>query len=326
MLDKATRMQDLAAYIAENIGADATLAARAAWLAKADLVTAMVKEFPETQGIMGGHYAKISGEDAKIAHAITRHYAPMGPQDTCPTDLIGVAVALADKIDTLVGFWTIGEKPTGSKDPFALRRAALGVIRIITENQLHLNLTATLNKAADLYQRTLPSDLHDFILERFRILMTDIPQVSPMILQAVANTKALQDLALAHRKAIDLSTSFATPDGAAFISIMKRIANILQSDAASPSTAPIVNQGLFHTAAEKQLWQHITLIEADFIQHCQSEKNQAAIQIFAKLHDDVMAFFDQVVVMDPDAALRQNRISLLKYLNHLSGQLIKLSF
>lgn len=147
MADKVERVTRLAAEIAPTVGADPDLARRAASLAKADLTTGMVGEFPELQGVMGRYYALDSGEDAQVADAIAQHYSPLGPTDTCPTAPVSVAVALADKIDTLVGFFAIGETPTGSKDPFALRRAALGVIRLIIENGLRVNLLPVYSRA-----------------------------------------------------------------------------------------------------------------------------------------------------------------------------------
>lgn len=151
ILDKVGRMEALARALAEHIpGADPDLCARAARLAKADLVSDMVFEFPELQGIMGRYYALNDGEDATVAEAIATHYAPQGPGDTCPTDPVAVCVALADKIDTLVGFWSIDEKPTGSRDPYALRRAALGVIRLVLENDLRIQLTAVFDQQANL--------------------------------------------------------------------------------------------------------------------------------------------------------------------------------
>jgi glycyl-tRNA synthetase beta chain len=142
--ERVERIEYLARAVASLVGADANKAARAAALAKADLVTEMVGEFPELQGLMGRYYAEAQGEDEAVAHAIEDHYKPQGPSDLIPADPVSIAVALAEKIDTLVGFWAIGEKPTGSKDPYALRRAALGVIRIILENQLRLPLRTIL--------------------------------------------------------------------------------------------------------------------------------------------------------------------------------------
>ena len=139
--ERIARIEALARELAPKVGADAELAARAAHLAKADLATEMVGEFPELQGLMGRYYASAQGEEPSVAEAIEEHYKPQGPNDRIPTSPVSIAVALADKLDTLVGFWAIDEKPTGSKDPYALRRAALGVIRIVLENELRLPLT-----------------------------------------------------------------------------------------------------------------------------------------------------------------------------------------
>ena len=173
-------MQALVAELAPHIpGCDVALAERAAFLSKADLVTEMVFEFPELQGIMGRYYALHEGAKPEVAGAVAEHYSPQGPNDNCPTSPVSIAVALADKIDSLVGFWAIDEKPTGSKDPFALRRAALGVIRLIVENKLRLNLINSISAAYDLYQGQktalaqendmIAGDLLSFFADRLKV-------------------------------------------------------------------------------------------------------------------------------------------------------------
>ncbi|MGH6886556.1 MAG: glycine--tRNA ligase subunit beta, partial [Geminicoccales bacterium] len=180
--EKIDRVQALAAAIARNVpGADLDRVRSATRLAKADLVTGMVGEFPELQGVMGRYYALHDGEHAEVAEAIAEHYSPLGPNDRCPSAPVSVAVALADKLDTLAGFWAIGEKPTGSKDPYALRRAALGVIRLILENKLRLSLTELLTAALDGYSRkvkgvdptALAADLLDFFADRLKVALRD---------------------------------------------------------------------------------------------------------------------------------------------------------
>src|SRR5215472_11213666 len=162
--ERIARIEALAGHIARSIDADIAKTERAARLCKADLLTEVVGEFPELQGLMGKYYAEAQGEDEAIAHACEDHYRPKGPDDLVPADKVSVAVALADKLDTLVGFWSIDEKPTGSKDPFALRRAALGVIRLVIENQLRIDLTSLIMKHSDQFPN------HDWALTTFGII------------------------------------------------------------------------------------------------------------------------------------------------------------
>ena len=166
VLDKVIRVEELAATLAEACGANSADAERAAHLAKADLSTGMVTEFPDLQGVMGRYYALAEGENPEVANAIGEHYSPQGPGDACPTAPVSIAVALADKIDTLAGFWSIDEKPTGSKDPYALRRSALGVIRLILENKLRLSLVDVFEKANDGINA---ADLLAFFADRLKV-------------------------------------------------------------------------------------------------------------------------------------------------------------
>src|SRR5208283_5113590 len=174
--ERIERIERLAAELAPLVGADVEKAKRAARLCKADLLTEVVGEFPELQGLMGKYYAEAQGEDEAVAHACEDHYKPKGPDDLVPADPVSVTIALADKIDTLVGFWAIDEKPTGSKDPYALRRAALGTIRLILDNKLRLPLIKIFAQAVEAYEKPVgkvPAEILDFFADRLKVHLRD---------------------------------------------------------------------------------------------------------------------------------------------------------
>lgn len=264
MADKVERVTRLAAEIAPTVGADPDLARRAASLAKADLTTGMVGEFPELQGVMGRYYALDSGEGAQVADAIAQHYSPLGPTDTCPTAPVSVAVALADKIDTLVGFFAIGETPTGSKDPFALRRAALGVIRLIIENGLRLRLLLVIANSYISYPddfqdhsypmgavrlgghlddeesasdrlfpeeaaRALGGQLLDFFADRLKVHLRE-QGVRHDLIAAVFELGGEDDLVRLLARVHALSGFLATDDGANLLAGYRRASNILRAE------------------------------------------------------------------------------------------------
>ena len=235
--ERIKRIERLAAEIAPLVGADVEKAKRAAHLAKADLLTEVVGEFPELQGLMGKYYALAQGEDASVAAASEEHYKPQGPADRVPTDPVSVAVALADKIDTLVGFWAIDEKPTGSKDPYALRRAALGVIRLIVENTLRLpilNVRASrpfavcLTRAQDpaVDAEKLPADLLAFFADRLKVQLRDQGARHDLV-DAVFALGGQDDLLMVVRRVEALGKFLDTDDGKNLLAGTKRASNIL---------------------------------------------------------------------------------------------------
>lgn len=307
---KSERTEKLASTIAGLIGADKTKAARAAKLAKADLVTGMVREFPELQGIMGGYYARLSGEDADVATAIATHYSPAGPNDTCPTAPISVAVALADKIDTLVGFFSIGEKPSGSKDPFALRRAALGIIRIILENNLVVSLANLFEKSAQLYQLSPPKDLNDFIIDRLRVTMADqkLPQ---KVIDAVIDAKSLSDMTGAVNRMMDISSFLATSDGEALRATIKRAVNILQAAKIDKTKDVQLQEKWFGTPEEQSVFSSLERLDKPYSNAVAEGRYVDAINFLLELQQPVSKFFDNVIIMDSDDRVRENRLALV---------------
>lgn len=312
------RIERLAAEIAPLVGADVAKATRAAQLAKADLLTEVVGEFPEVQGLMGKYYALAQGEDASVAKACEEHYKPQGPTDRVPTDLVSVAVALADKIDTLVGFWAIDEKPTGSKDPYALRRAALGVIRLIAENNLRLSLMkmaasalAGLSlKPAD--AQKLPGDLLAFFADRLKVQLREQGARHDLV-DAVFALGGQDDLLMIVRRVEALGKFLESDDGKNLLAGIKRASNILSIEEKKDKRSfdGVPDAALFGLDEEKALAKAIGEVSADASAAVAREDFAAAMSAMAKLRPPVDAFFDKVRVNDDDPKVRENRLRLL---------------
>jgi glycyl-tRNA synthetase beta chain len=319
--EKVSRIETLAGKIARAVpGAEPNHVRRAARLAKADLTSGMVKEFPELQGVMGRYYAFNDGENAEVADAIAEHYAPLGPNDRCPSAPVSVAVALADKIDTLAGFFGIGETPTGSKDPFALRRAALGVIRLIVENQLRLNLSAVFSDAMQLYSSRrgeidAPADdggLLEFFADRLKVALRE-KGVRHDLIAAVFALGGEDDLVRLLARVEALQKFLETDDGANLLVAYRRAANIVRieekKDKATyeglPEDAKLVE------APEQALQAALASAAAKVKDAIGREDFAGAMTAMAALRQPVDAFFDKVTVNADDAGLRANRLRLL---------------
>jgi glycyl-tRNA synthetase beta chain len=305
--DKATRISKLAGELASVTGADKAQAELAGRLCKADLVSGMVFEFTDLQGIMGQYYAKNDGLDVDVADAIAQHYQPQGPSDDVPEGAVAQAVALADKLDTLVGFWAIDEKPTGSKDPFALRRAALGIIRIILEGDLRLRLLSVFPNSAE-----QNADLLSFFADRLKVYLKD-KGTRHDIADAVLSLEAQDDLVLIVRRVEALSEFLKTDDGANLAAGYKRAANILRieekKDKATYSGTP--DASLFEVDEEKALGAEIETARAAAADAVGQEDFAGAMKALAKLRGPVDAFFEKVTVNSEDAKVRENRLKLL---------------
>jgi glycyl-tRNA synthetase beta chain len=337
--ERIKRIERLAAEIAPLVGADVEKTKRAAHLAKADLLTEVVGEFPELQGLMGKYYALAQGEDASVAAASEEHYKPQGPADRVPTDPVSIAVALADKIDTLVGFWVIDEKPTGSKDPYALRRAALGVIRLISENALRLSLSPVLNSAhkriheavhgaSMLFDSTpagglinprevppkkeLIADLLSFFADRLKVQLREQGARHDLV-DAVFALEGQDDLLMVVRRVEALGKFLDTDDGKNLLAGTKRAANILRieekKDGKAYDGAP--DAALYSLDEEKTLARAIDQVKAEAGAAVAKEDFASAMTAMAKLRPAVDAFFDKVKVNDDDAKVRENRLKLL---------------
>ncbi len=317
---RVERITALARELAPLIGADVAKAARAAQLCKADLMTEVVGEFPETQGLMGRRYALLQGEDADVAAALEDHYKPQGPSDRVPSNPVSLAVALADKLDTLAGFWAIDEKPTGSKDPYALRRAALGVIRIVLENDLRIGLGAAIARA----QAKLPgaenattrTDLLAFFADRLKVYLRDKGARHDLI-DAVFALDGQDDLLMIVKRVEALGGFLDTEDGKNLLAGYKRAANILKAeekkDKAADYTAAYAGAA-DAPDAEKALAAAVSSAASAAADHVAREDFGGAMKALAALRAPVDKFFEDVTVNDADAGKRLNRLRLLSAL------------
>ena len=324
--DKAERMVALAGVIANRLdAAEQDTARRAAALAKADLVTEMVGEFPELQGIMGGYYAAASGEAADVVDALTEHYRPQGPSDAIPSSLYGQIVALADKIDTLTGFFSIGAKPTGSRDPFALRRAALGILRIIDEGNLDLSLDALLADATALHKSGRQkneggcngaeadnADLPTFMLDRLRVRLREsgIPHDVVAAVLSMTPAGAVGDVRLWGRLASALNSFLSSDEGKLLAGGWRRVTSLLAAEEKKiANLSRQVDENLFVDQAETNLYRAVGLLPDS------AGKDEAAIlsamRGLAALSEPIDRFFDAVVVNVDKGLLRENRLALL---------------
>lgn len=295
---RVERLVKLAGEIAPKVGANAEQAKRAAMLAKADLTTGMVGEFPELQGLMGRYYALAQGEPNAIANAIADHYKPLGPTDLVPAEPVAIAVALADKLDTLTGFWAIDEKPTGSRDPFALRRAALGVIRIITDNQLTFPLE-------------VEPDLLSFFHDRLKVSLRDAGARHDLVDAVIS--KDSNDILEITRRVDALGKLLGSEDGTNLLAGYRRAANILAAEEKKDGRkydAPVAEEQL-KLDAEIALADAIMKADAAVAAKVGANDYQAAIAALATLRQPVDAFFEAVLVNDADPAVRANRLNLL---------------
>lgn len=309
--DKMRRVAELAAIIAESIGGDTGKARRAATLAKCDLVTQLVGEFPELQGIAGGYLAEYHGEDAEVAQAIGEQYQPRYAGDDLPQSRSGQALAIADKLDTLVGIFAIGQVPTGEKDPFALRRAALGVLRIIIERELELDVKAALDHAAQQFSAapdatTAVTPVFDFMMERLRHYYQD-NGVAADTFEAVLACQPTRPLDF-HRRLLAVQAFRRLPEAASLAAANKRISNILKQ---ADDPGRDFNATALADASEKSLAQQLTAVRAEVEPLLAGHQYEAALTRLAGLRDSVDAFFDNVMVMCEDTDLRNNRIALL---------------
>lgn len=300
--ERVNRCETLAARLAKFIpNCDADLAKRGAKLAKADLVSGMVGEFPDLQGVMGGYYAKAQGEDPTVTLAITEQYSPKGPADVCPTAPVSIAVAMADKLDSLIGFFANDLLPTGSKDPFALRRAALGVIRLITENKLRIGLKSDLG---------FEDNLLAFFMDRLKVQQKE-KGVRHDLIDAVLSDE--DDLVRLLNRVAALQNFLSTDDGENLLAGYKRASNILKIEEKKDQTRfdGNVDPSLLKDGAEKALFDQLGSAQSAANTAVSSEKFEDAMAAIAKLRAPIDAFFDDVIVNDDDADIRVNRLNLL---------------
>jgi glycyl-tRNA synthetase beta chain len=345
--ERIERIEELASELSAIVGADPAKVKRAARLCKADLLTEVVGEFPELQGLMGRYYAQAQGEDASVARACEEHYKPLGPSDRVPTEPVSVAVALADKIDTLVGFWAIDEKPTGSKDPFALRRAALGVIRIVLESRLRFHLLDVIGSYLFQIRRTHPlkgasriaeaalhgregvsgtgDSLLEFFADRLKVQLREqgarhdlvdavfAPQATGGADDTTQRRQAQDDLLLIVHRVEALGKLLDSEDGRNLLAGYKRATNIIRIEEKRDRTtyggAP--DPELYRQAEEWELARAIDVARDEALSAVAREDFAAAMSAMAKLRPHVDAYFDKVTVNVGEPAVRANRLRLL---------------
>jgi glycyl-tRNA synthetase beta chain len=316
--ERVQRLIALSAELAPLVGADEAKAKRGAELAKADLVSAMVFEFPELQGLMGRYYATAQGEDASVATAIEEHYKPQGPSDNVPADPVAITVALAEKLDLLTGFWAIDEKPTGSKDPYALRRAALGVIRIVLENNLRLKLGELILSALKAQsaiaddEAALVADLLSFFADRLKVHLKDEGMRHDLI-DAVFALDGQDDLLMVVKRVEALQKFVSSDDGTNLAAGYKRAVNILKAEEKKDGKPVTGKPHADHLSeqAEIDLAAAIDTARAEAAEAVRSENFEGAMEALSKLRAPVDRFFEDILVNADDPALRMNRLQLL---------------
>jgi len=323
--ERTGRVTALAVEIAGMLKADANLAARAAQLAKTDLLTDMVGEFPELQGIMGTYYAHHDGEPAEVAQSISEHYQPRYAGDTLPATVTGTVVALADKLETLVGIWGIGLAPTGDKDPFALRRHALGILRMLVEKRLPLAISALLQATAALFAgnanfKDPVADVTAFLYDRLRGLLRERGFTQNEVEAVIAQQPDVLDNIVERLEAVQAFA--ALPEAEALAAANKRITNILKK---ADTAGAAVQSGLLQESAEQGLYAAMTSLKPTVEQAYAQGDFAATLKGLAHLRTDVDAFFNDVMVMAEDIGLRNNRVALLSELHGMMNRVADIS-
>jgi glycyl-tRNA synthetase beta chain len=323
--ERTERVTRLAGALAKRLGYDMLLAERGAMLAKADLLTDMVGEFPELQGIMGAYYARHDGEHEEVALAASEHYQPRFAGDALPSTATGTAVALADKLETLVGIWSIGLQPTGDKDPFALRRHALGVLRMMLEKRLPLAISELLADAASVFDyrkdfKDPSAEVAGFIIDRLRGILRErgfsANEVEAVLAQ---NPDRLDDIV----QRLDAVKAFAElPESASLAAANKRITNILKKTEAAIGA---VSNELLQEDAERKLAASVARVRPEVDAAFERGDFAGTLKTLAQLRDDVDGFFNDVMVMAEDAALRNNRLALLSQLHAMMNRVADIS-
>ena len=326
--ERSERVTSLAAAIAGRLGGDKALAERAARLSKADLLTDMVGEFPELQGIMGTYYARHDGEHEEVALAASEHYQPRFAGDKLPSTATGTAVALADKVETLVGIWAIGLQPTGDKDPFALRRHALGVLRMLVEKRLPLSISTLLGDAVAQFVavpnfKDPTAEVTAFMLDRLRGMLRErgfsVNEIEAVVAQ---NPDRLDDIV----QRLEAVQAFAAlPESVSLAGANKRITNILKKNEEALAQAGSVRADLLQDAAEKALHAAMGRVAPEVDAAWAKGDFSATLKTLAQLKEEVDAFFNDVMVMAEDIALRNNRLALLSSLHGMMNRVADIS-
>lgn len=326
LFDKTQRVKTLAAWIAKQLGEDANLAQRAAELCKCDLLSDMVGELPSLQGVIGRYYAQHDGEDFQVSDALDDYYKPRFAGDELPPTAVSQAVALADRVDTLVGIFAIGQIPTGVKDPFALRRAALGVLRILIEKNLDIDLQDLLTEAASNFDSAIKADdavqpVLDYCMDRLTAYYQD-KGVQVEVIQSVLAIKPTKPVDL-DKRILAVKAFMAMPAAVSLAAANKRSGNILKK--IKGKLPADINEKLLSDEAEKSFYKTLSSLSEKVNLNVKANDYGQALTALAELREPVDAFFDNVMVMDDDEAVRNNRIALLNNLRELFIQIADLS-
>ena len=322
-LDRVERIRKLAGTIARQLKTDAAAAERAAYLSKADLLTEMVGEFPELQGSIGRYYALHDGEPQAVADAIGEHYRPRFAGDKVPESAVACAVALADKLDTLAGLFSIGQQPTGDRDPFGLRRAALGIVRIIVENKLPLSLNDLVDAAFEPFMSRMPVELIEFVNERFAGYLKDLG-FSTLQVEAVLSRNQLRP-SLVPQQLEAVKAFQALPEAESLASANKRVANILKQAEAKGESFANAEPGELTEPAERALCEAIRSTSAKAGALYDRGDYAGYLTSFSVLKAPVDAFFDKVMVMADDPKVRRSRLALLHDLREAMNRVADIS-
>ena len=322
-LERVQRVKLLAGKIARELGADALQTERAAELAKADLLTGMVGEFPELQGVMGRYYALHDGEPAAVADAIAQHYRPRFAGDALPEGNLGCAVALADKLDAIAGLFSIGQHPTGEKDPFGLRRAALGVVRILAEKKLRLSLKELIHAAFEPFASKAHLELRDFMFDRFAGYLKE-QGYSTLQVEAVLSKQPV-NLGVVPQQLEAVKAFQSLPEAESLAAANKRVANILRQAEAKGEKLDAAPADALKEPAERALHDAIRSVSEKATALYESGDYTGYLKSFAVLKAPVDAFFDQVMVMVEDEKLRRGRLALLRDLREAMNRVADLS-
>ena len=337
--DKAQRMRKLGAIISDELLISKEKVELSASISKVDLLSEMVGEFPELQGIMGGYFANAQGFDKEISFAVSEQYLPVGSGTKIPKKPYSIALSLADKIDTLVGFFGVNQKPTSSKDPFALRRLALGIVRIIIENKKNFKIRDLINYSSSLYQdqgfefenKSLQKELLDFLLERLKYYMKE-ENIRNDIIQASISSSNLDQSVIIFNKAKNLNKIINKQNGIDIISSYKRASNILESELKKDKIelSNTTDPGIFKTELEKNLFKKINELRKYFSSINNDENFVQTLDNLASIKREVFDFFDNVIVNEDDLVIKKNRLELIQMMcktfdNYVNFSLIESS-
>ncbi len=337
--DKAQRMRKLGAIISDELLISKEKVELSASISKVDLLSELVGEFPELQGIMGGYFANVQGFDKEISLAVSEQYLPVGSGTKIPKKPYSIALSLADKIDTLVGFFGVNQKPTSSKDPFALRRLALGIVRIMIENKKDFKIRDLINYSSSLYQdqgfefenKSLQKDLLDFLLERLKYYMKE-ENIRNDIIQASISSSNLDQSVIIFNKAKNLNKIINKQNGIDIIASYKRASNILESELKKDKIelSNTTDPGIFKTELEKNLYKKINELRKYFSSINNDENFVQTLDNLASIKKEVFDFFDNVIVNEDDLVIKKNRLELIQMMcktfdNYINFSLIESS-